>query len=185
MAKTPPRKFPVVSFGPELLAAVIRGSREKIDIRLPSYKKAVRLQQRIAMLRKAMREEHHPLAEVATRARCSVIWGAEGGFKPEETSANQKGAKFPVDRDCPALLRIWPQDSEFRKAFNAAGISDSDIEADDPLKGLFSELDSPPRPSLPARQADGHLLPATESPSSAIDWLEGVLHPASKKNPGS
>lgn len=165
MPRNPTRRFPIASFGPELFNALVTGSRRKIEIELQTFRQGVKFQQRIQMLRKAMREENHPLSTVVTRARCSLIYGEAAGYPKCEETTTQRGNKFPVDRNVRCKIVIAPQDSEFREAVLGAGITESDLRSNDVLGT------SPPisNPDLP--------------PERGGDYLDDFLPELDKKHP--
>lgn len=125
-SKTP---RPVESFGPEILAALLKGATDGISVSMP-YRTAVRFRLRIHQLREAMRKSAHEKYELCSRVRVSVKW-------PEETEVTRLGRHFvPSDRSTPCLVLLQPNDTEFAEALRGAGI--------DPLHGL--ELDNTPQP---------------------------------------
>jgi len=121
--------LPVISFGPELFSALIKGSREKVKIGPTPYRIALKLQYRINHLRAAMQTESHEHAALVLRARTSISW-------PEDTavSVSRNRVKTPVDRNTPCMVVIEPHDSEFGTLLKAAGISPATTElSSDPL----------------------------------------------------
>lgn len=148
-------KYPIESFGPEIMAALTKGSQEEYSITLPSYRDAVRFQQRIHMLRKRMREEQHPLYTVAARVHISLAWGIDAGFPEVATTVIGKGNRVPVDRSAKTKVTLKPRDSEFTAALLEAGISKEELK-DDPLQEMSGDA------------------PATSPTSGAIDSLFGI-----------
>ena|SRR5258706_9934156 len=121
MAKTPKTPTPIESFGPELLNALIEGSKR--EIRIPTtYKAAVKFRQRCHQLRTRMREDKHPMYSTAARTRITILYGKAAGLTPVDELQNSKKVKYPKDPGVPALLVIAPHDSEFTKALEDAGI---------------------------------------------------------------
>jgi hypothetical protein len=116
-------KYPIESFGPEIMAALLRGSRERVDIPLETYRKGAGLQRRIHHLRKLMRDQNHPQANIVSRTRTSLLWGRRAGYEDVEEKINSNGVHYPTDRSCPVILRLAPFDSEFTDALTKAGIS--------------------------------------------------------------
>jgi hypothetical protein len=98
-----PRKSspPVSSFGPELLAALLRGGEKPLEVRLPSFETAFALRQRFYALRKSMKVENHHQTSIAYR--CSIAL-------PSRQS------------DGSAILTLRPKDAEFSSALRSAGI---------------------------------------------------------------
>lgn len=132
------RRYPVSSFGPELMAALKKGAVEKVELKFPSMKAAIFFQHRIHTLRSMMREENHPDAELVSRARTARHWDAANDPKGE------KGCS----------LIIQPNDIQFRSIVEAAGVS---VEV--PLLPLTTEeslaLDPHLSPSDPYKDFKG------------------------------
>lgn len=126
MARSP---TPVESFGPELLAALIAGSKSKFEIALP-YSTAVKFRQRIYQLRFAMRMANHPQSSMVSRTRIQITW-PEG----TETKSNIKKVHWPKDPETPCKLIISPYDSEFADALGKAGIKTVELQGDPLLDG--------------------------------------------------
>lgn len=99
--RKPKSKIPVSSFGPELLAALIRGAAEPFTVVCPTSAIATKLVHRLYTLRKRMREEHHPQANLAQR--CKIT--------------NQIGGRHTE------VIRFAPHDYEYRSMFAAAGVA--------------------------------------------------------------
>jgi hypothetical protein len=167
------RKKPVAAFGPEMMAALIRGSRETLQVSIPTYRAAVRFQQRLQMLRGAMRAEKHNLATVVARTRISIKWGREAGLPDVETRYTNQNNAVPADRNTPCVVTLSPQDSEFREAIVKAGISESDIVADDPFKDLFAEFDK--TGDIQPPQSPSKSLTPQEEPVESSAWLDGIM----------
>lgn len=111
----PKTKFPIESFGPELMQALLEGGRNRLVIPFPGAdgagkRKAHTFQQRIHMLRQRMREERHPQYPLAARVRVSLLWGAKAAEAgaPAEWRADPKGKLG-------AYIVIQPRDSEFNE----------------------------------------------------------------------
>lgn len=99
-----PRKSsaPVSSFGPELLAALLRGGQSELRIDCPTFQIAFALRQRFYSLRKAMKAEGHEQLAIASRA-C-----------------------IPLPQELPnktAVLVIRPHDDEFSSLLRSAGVT--------------------------------------------------------------
>lgn len=110
---TRPSRYPVASFGPELMAALVKGAEERIEIKLETAREMQWLQQRIHMLRGAMGKEKHPNYSLVQRARTSRQWD-----EPEGTPRTGKPTKFARN----FRLVIEPNDVQFKSALEAAGI---------------------------------------------------------------
>jgi hypothetical protein len=127
---TEPRtKFPIESFGPELMTALLKGGRERLAIPFAGpdgagKRKAHMFQRRIHTLRQRMRQENHPDYMLATRARVSLFWGEravdEGG--PPEWREDPDG-------HLGALIVIRPHDSEFSDILSQAGIKAGEVSS--------------------------------------------------------
>ena len=118
-------KLPALTtFGPEIQAALIKGSREEVVIDLP-YHEAVVLRQRMHQLRARMREDKHPLTPIVNAAKITIRWSEDVA-----TSTTRKGMKYPTIRQSIVQLVIRPQDSTFRQALERAGVS---IDIPDPI----------------------------------------------------
>jgi hypothetical protein len=98
-------KTPVSSFGPELLAALVKGGASPLELVCIDSKVATKLVQRLYTLRKRMREENHPQADLAQRAKVS----------------NQKGGKRLN------VITISPHDWEFKDILAKAGIQTAEL----------------------------------------------------------
>lgn len=104
-----PRKnnSPVSSFGPELLAALLRGGQQELRIPVPNFNTAFALRQRFYALRKAMRSESHEQLSFAMRASIPL----------------------PLENpDGTATLVIRPHDDEFSSLLRKAGVSVESLE---------------------------------------------------------
>lgn len=125
------KQTPLESFGPELLAALIKGGREEVRIPFPQYRQASYFRARLHQLRNVMRSENHPMASVASKARVILLYGEKAGLAPVPDS----GPKGPKDRSVPAVIVIKPQDAEFATILAAAGVTADDIRSSDELLG--------------------------------------------------
>lgn len=121
MARAP---TPVESFGPELLAALIAGAKEKFEIELP-YSSAVKFRQRIYQMRFAMRMANHDQATMVSRTRIQIVWP-----QGTEVKTNTKKVSWPKDPETPCKLIISPYDSEFAVALGKAGIKALELQGD-------------------------------------------------------
>lgn len=127
----PRSRYPVSSFGPELMAVLLKGAREEVRIPCRDAKQAQHLQARIHALRGAMNREKHPQYELSTRARTARDWkiGEDG-----------KAKDF--------ALIIRPNDSQFADIIKAAGIEVTDE------RDLLEETAPPLTPKDPSTQPD-------------------------------
>lgn len=69
----PKRAYPVSSYGPELMAALVKANREPVTLDFPNRRIAAKFQLRINQLRAAMRGENHPDYPFAARVVCSLL----------------------------------------------------------------------------------------------------------------
>jgi hypothetical protein len=129
---SPKTKFPIESFGPELMQALLEGGRRRLVIKFEEgnrigWRRAHKFRQRIHMLRQRMRQEGHPDYMLATRARASLFWGPR---------AVEEGAPAHWKEDHNGHLGAWlvikPQDSEFADALAKSGIGAAGVEQPKP-----------------------------------------------------
>lgn len=144
--------LPVSSFGPEILAALIKGTQEVVKVEFKNAKIARRFQLRLQQLRGAMKREEHPLADLSQRATTSLLWGERAGV---EYKSDTKGSSY-------ACVIIRPRDTEFVSAINKAGVRVTD-EAD--ILGN-PKLEGP--------------VPGTEEEPTVLDVPEVSADPISK-----
>lgn len=141
----PRSKTPVSSFGPELLAALIKGAAEPLELQCPNSAIATKLVQRLYTLRKRMREENHPQSALVQRAKVS----------------NQKGGRHL------ATIFIRPHDYEYRDIFSNAGIAVEQVRSN-----LLSSLTDEPvtdlsKNPLDTSRAGGH-IGSPDTPLSSL-----------------
>lgn len=118
----PKTKFPIESFGPELMEVLKRAGRgEEITIPFPTRSLAKRFQMRLHMLRQRMREESHPEWKIVMRARTSL--------RADDLS--------PVGKNKPATVTIYPHDAEFSEALTKAEVKAPSLSSE----GLGEPLD--------------------------------------------
>lgn len=159
MAK--PRKYPIESFGPEIMAALTKGSTETVVIHMPTWRAAVRFQQRLHMLRKAMRDSNHPLYPATARVSCKLEWGADAGYGVEvKTVIVGKGNRVPENRDTKTRVTLSPRDSEFTEVLQKAGLKPDELKYDPIGEMAMPTLIEPTQP--------------TEDIGGAIDALFGI-----------
>jgi hypothetical protein len=115
----------VNSFGPELMAVLLKGSRERVEIPCPDQRTMKFIQMRLQMLRGAMFRERHQAYAVVVRARTSRTWN-----------------KSDKDKDC--VLVVQPNDSQFADIFKRAGIEVTQHERD-----ILDDLGAQNAPSEP------------------------------------
>lgn len=118
----PPR--PVESFGPEILAALLKGATEPLVLTM-SYKMGVRFRLRIHQLRESMRRNGHDKYNLCARVRVTIEW-------PKGIPTEKQGRHIiPLDRDQLCKVTLKPNDTEFADFLSAAGV--------DPLSGVSHE----------------------------------------------
>lgn len=155
-----PGRMPVSSFGPELLAALVRGATEEINIPCDTEKQMMHLQLRLQSLRGSMGREKHPQYELVCKARTSRQWDTK-----EETYTDAPGVVKTRKVKYNFRLRIAPNDMQFRDILAKAGVkveprhSDilesptTSIPVTPPVEGATEEtsvdLDYPPLPTDP------------------------------------
>ena len=108
----PKTKYPIESFGPQLMEALVKGGREKVMIPFEGEdgkRTAHGFQRRIHTLRQRMREESHPDYLIATRARVSILWGEKAREYFPDWEADDNGHRG-------AVIVISPQDQQFEAA---------------------------------------------------------------------
>lgn len=95
----PKTRYPIESFGPELLALLQKAGRsiEPVELSFEKRRDAESLRARLHTLRSKMREQDHPEFHVAARVKISII-------------ADEQG---PSGRDKPARMILRQRDSEF------------------------------------------------------------------------
>jgi len=106
-------RYPVSSFGPELMAVLLKGARERVELPCDDQRHMKFLQMRLQMLRGAMAREGHPDYTLVTRARTTRTWDRELG------------------KDVNCVLVVQPNDIQFTDTIRKAGIEVDDINVDD------------------------------------------------------
>lgn len=129
-------KFPLSSFGPQLMAILVKGSREKFALHFDDVRQGRALQARLHTLRARMRDENHPQYGVVTRARTSLKWGREAGFMDAKDERK-------------ATLTIYPHDSQFNAVLEEAGFAVETLK-EDPIHHALA-----PEPNRPAGEPEG------------------------------
>lgn len=129
-------RYPVSSFGPELMAILVKGSTEEVRLPCPDRKTMRNLQARLHMLRGAMAREKHQMYEVVTRARTSQSWKIGGDNKPHDWA-----------------LVVRPQDSQFADIIKKAGITVEPADAANLILDVPEPV-APPEPTVLAATPD-------------------------------
>lgn len=122
----PKSKYPVASFGPELLNFLRKAGQEKVVVVFADEgepqgkgkKTAHNFQRRVNTLRSKMREENHPDYKFVYRVKVSIFWGADA--IPHGAS---KEWEHDTKGDRGAIVVGQPHDLEFRDALVKAGLS--------------------------------------------------------------
>jgi hypothetical protein len=145
-------RYPVSSFGPELMALLIKASRERVEVPCQSMAQMKALQQRIHNLRGAMNRERHPQYVIATRVHTSCTWD-------HDAFPVTKKRQFPKDATGCKLV-LYPRDSQFAGILEAAGIKAEDVQAVDDLLAPEAPVPStPPDPTTqPAEPSDDPIV---------------------------
>jgi hypothetical protein len=118
----PKSKYPIESFGPELMAALLKGSRERLVVPFvgeSGKRMAHSFQKRIHTLRQRMREEKHPSYVIAARAMVSIFWGERAVGVHD--CAKEWGDDYNGNRG--AIIVIRPRDSEFTDILAEVGVA--------------------------------------------------------------
>lgn len=131
---------PLESFGPEIMAALLRGGREELKL-ATTYRLGSVFRRRVHQLRARLREINHPEYPIAARTKVQLMWGKRAGLPPVDETRNRNGVTRPIDPDAPALLILSPRDSEFTDILSQAGVH-TDLTAD-PLASIEGELMDP------------------------------------------
>lgn len=123
-------QYPLESFGPEIMAALLKGAREEVRIKT-TYRQGIIFRRRVHQLRARLRDLGHAQYPLAARAMVRLLWGKEAGLPEVENRISSRNVKFPVNPDCDAFLILSPRDSEFSEVLQKSGITASLSE--DPL----------------------------------------------------
>jgi len=118
------RTPPIESFGPELMAALLAGSKGEHKLQLP-YRSAIKFRQRVYQLRRAIQDAKHPEAAAVAKTRVLIKW-------PESTATytSKKKVSWPQDPKTICDVIIAPYDSEFSAALKASGIEAKELDDD-------------------------------------------------------
>lgn len=132
----------VESFGPELLAALLKASTGRYVVKLP-FNHAVRFRQRLYSLRNAMRIAKHEKYSLVSRVRITIAWDKE--------AATRKAGDHtvPIDQSEPCEVELMPNDTEFSNALAEAGVQviapslpELGDKKDGEVKGGMDELEA-------------------------------------------
>lgn len=134
-------RYPLASFGPELMEILLKGARERVEIPCPDHRTMAFLQMRIQMMRGAMARENHPQYSIAARARTARTWDFES-----------------KDKNKKCVLVIQPNDYQFRDILAGAGIVPQPHTED-----LLIDAPPPPTPADPTVEPSPE--PQTDIPS--------------------
>lgn len=106
---------PVESFGPELLAALLKGATTGVTVPM-TWRQAIRFRQRVHQMRESMRKTSHPKYELCTRVRIGIEL-------PTGCVTVKSGRHLvPTDKGVEVKLVLSPNDSEFGPLLAAVGI---------------------------------------------------------------
>lgn len=125
----PKTRYPIESFGPELLALLQKAGRsiEPVTLSFERRRDAESLRARLHTLRSKMREQDHPEFHVAARVKISIF-------------AEQQG---PAGRDKPAKMVLRQRDSEFASIIREQAQVDTALDHD-PLDDFPSPSNEEP-----------------------------------------
>lgn len=154
----PTSRFPIESFGPELMTLLLKGGREQVILR-GTYRKLSNFRTRIGLLRTQMILQKHKMYPVASRAGFLLLWGKRAGeflasrnepvpagFLSDPSFKTKKNYnRYPIDRDVPALLVVQPRDLQFRSLLEDAGITSAEIGSTPTLTGAGTAPVNRPR----------------------------------------
>lgn len=132
-------KPPITSFGPQLLGALIKGSKEPIVLTL-SYREASVMRRRLYELRNRLREEKHELAPIVENVRIFIEWGPSINFPTIEERVSSKSVRSPRNPNATVRLTIRPADSEFREALQRAGVDAHELTDDPVTQDEFADV---------------------------------------------
>lgn len=141
----PKTKYPISSFGPELMAFLVKSGREQVILKFegPRGKAAANtFRRRIHTLRQRMRQENHSDYPIAARAKVSIFWGEDAipFGAPQEWKEDFRGHRgaYVVGR---------PHDTEFLSVLQEAGVTVDRPPLSDPAPKPVEDP-GPPRPSI-------------------------------------
>lgn len=101
----------VASFGEDLLALLLKGSTQQVEVTLSSVSEATKLRHRIHILRSAMRFYEHADAALVEKAKVRIV---------------------------DTKVIVEPQDFEFKDAIKKANVSTPQLDVD-PLAGFDAQ----------------------------------------------
>src|SRR5262245_4394039 len=152
-------RYPVSSFGPELLALLQAGARAPKAIE-GTYADMSNLRVRCSLLRSAMKRELHPLSALVSRCSFTLLFGlkahdyavinrlsAPQRLKETDVKTYSNYTKRPKDKNVPSILLVAPFDLKFRDTLARAGVK-VDIDGETPTSPppTVPETSEPPRP---------------------------------------
>lgn len=161
------------SFGPELMAALIAGSRKEVRIKMEvvgGWRKAWHLRQRLNSLRVVMRKGSHPQYRLVSKAKIKIIFGEEAGY-PKVDVIKKSTVYYPKDRNVFAQLIISPHDEEYGGFLRQAGITTEDIAHAGSLLG--NDVEEPADEE--AAQAEAAVEAVEGSEEEREDMLNEIL----------
>lgn len=120
---------PVESFGPEVLQALLEGSKREIVLLLP-YREAVQHRARMNSLRAAMQRSGHEMYRIVSQTTIRVVWGEDAGLDPIPEKKSSTNVRVPLSKNAPAKLIISPADKKLGEALKKAGVTVPDFNPD-------------------------------------------------------
>ena len=112
--------MPVGSYAPELLALYQKAFQEHVTVKLKTMTEGHKLRSRLHSLRRAMRDEDHPMTNIANGVIVSLKRVNDG-----------------------ALLTAYPADKQFLSYLEAAGVVIEEHDSTTELEGGLEETNDP------------------------------------------
>lgn len=137
------RKRPVSSYNPTLLAALIRGSSERVELRSTSAKELISLAFELNSLKKQVIAENHPARTDVERVKVGAYLDDDTPYVP-----NPVTHKLPTNR--PTKVIIQPTNTRFGRILADAGIETPGPES-------ATGRNAPDEPILPEPADDDEL----------------------------
>src|SRR5215467_3979198 len=101
---TRPKHAPVESFGPELMASLLKAATGSFTLQMP-WRRAIRLRQRLYRLRTSMLQVKHPKYTLVSRVTIVI------------------DPPMPLDKNTLCTVTFRPNDSEFASDLTNAGVT--------------------------------------------------------------
>ena len=127
------KKVSASSFQPELFKLLVEGSKRRVELPMPSYKKAIMYRSRLYALRNIIIAENNPQTRVVALASITVTWD-----KNAPVHRNTKNVAYPQNTDIPATLVVQPRDSKLSEIIRRVG-----IQIDTPTINILDSIPTP------------------------------------------